>query len=260
MPMAVKMAEEHGDDLVVLLVEVQGSSPEDIQRMALERKWFGHGALWTTERPMASPGRGIPASVLLDIEGRPIVSGNPLGLHSQIEDAIAAELKKVKRGPDGLHKDLKDAWKSAMRGKWSEAIREAEKIADEAGDDAALAEMAVGLADEWRDIAAKRVDRIERLVGQGYYERAENLAKDIEEELEALPEAETKLIALHERLESEELADERKAETALRKMEDKLFSKGARSFKAKSLEKLIEKFPGTKAAERARELLPLLPD
>ncbi len=258
--MTVKMAEEYGDDVAIVFAEAQGHSIQEVEKLALQSKWFGNSAMWTTERPVPSDAKGIPDCVLLDIEGRPILRGNPLAIHKELEEAIANELKKIKHGPDDLPKDLRDAWRDFARGKWSDAIAAADKVADSAGDDATLAEAAKKYADQWRAGATKTVESIGRMIDQGYYEKAEQKLKHLVDDLKGLDDVHQQAVALQEKLDSKDLESERKAENALRKMEDQLFKKGARNFKPKPFERLVDKYPNTKAAEQAKQYIEILSD
>ena len=114
--MAIKLQEEFGDALQVIFVESQGHGAEEIERYGLERKWFGGRALWTSERPVRNTSSGLPSFVLLDVDGRPILEGSSIRLASQMEEAIAAEVQKIRRGPEDAPKDLKDAARDLLRG------------------------------------------------------------------------------------------------------------------------------------------------
>ena len=83
MPLTVKMSQNYGDDLGIVMVESQGAGTEGMARFCLERKWLGNSAMWTTERPVVTGARGIPNYVLLSNEGRVLMMGNPLADHSQ---------------------------------------------------------------------------------------------------------------------------------------------------------------------------------
>ena len=87
------MSEEYGDAVNVLFVEVQGADDAKVERFALEKKWLGTHAMWTTERPLNVGLRGIPNFALLDSSGEVILKGYSTKLHSQIEELVAAEVK-----------------------------------------------------------------------------------------------------------------------------------------------------------------------
>jgi hypothetical protein len=255
--MAIKLQEEYGDALQVIFVESQGHGAEEIERYGLERKWFGGRALWTRERPVRNTSSGLPSFVLLDVEGRQILDGSSIRLASQMEEAIAAEVQKVRRGPDDVPKDLRDAARDLLRGKFGAAAAEAEKLVQKA-DDAELAEGARAVQAAAASRARAASERIGRLIDEGSYLRAAELLKDFEKAVDGSDALEELVAPLQDRLEDDALEDERKAEKALRKLESVLFTKGDDAVPARALTKLAEKHAGTKAAQRASHLASLL--
>lgn len=255
--MAIKLQEEYGDALQVIFVESQGHGAEEIERYGFERKWFGGRALWTSERPVRNTSSGLPSFVLLDVDGRQILAGSSIRLASQMEEAIAAEVLKIRRGPEDAPKDLKDAARSLLRGKFGDALTEAEKLVQKT-DDADLAEAARGVVAAANSRARAAAERVGRLIDEGSYLRAEELLDDLEKAVDGHDALEELVPPLQERLDDDALEDERKAEKALRKLEMVLFTKGDDAVPARALTKLAEKHAGTKAAARASHLATLL--
>ncbi len=70
MPATIKLKEEFGDDLAIVLVESQGADEERFMKFAAARKWLGRDMLWTRERPFSTGAGGLPNFALLDEEGR----------------------------------------------------------------------------------------------------------------------------------------------------------------------------------------------
>ncbi len=99
MPSAIKHDEElSSKGLVTILVEAQGADEATLEHF-----------LWKTfptNRCFASTGAfvpipdsdGIPHAGLIGVDGTLLWAGNPLGQPKQIEELIAAELQKVKKG------------------------------------------------------------------------------------------------------------------------------------------------------------------
>lgn len=255
--MAIKLQEEYGDALQVIFVESQGHGAEEIERYGFERKWFGGRALWTSERPVRNTSSGLPSFVLLDVDGRQILAGSSIRLASQMEEAIAAEVLKIRRGPEDAPKDLKDAARSLLRGKFGDALTEAEKLVQKT-DDADLAEAARGVVADANSRARAAAERVGRLIDEGSYLRAEELLDALEKAVDGHDALEELVPPLQDRLDDDALEDERKAEKALRKLEQVLFTKGDDAVPARALTKLAEKHAGTKAAARASHLATLL--
>ena len=112
MPASIELQEHYGDDLQVIFVESQGASEEKAIGFAYGRKWMGNQAMWTRERPVQVPGRGLPKFALLSAEGELLLQGNPLSMKKKIEQAIDGEIKKAKSAPSGTPKSLSKAWKA----------------------------------------------------------------------------------------------------------------------------------------------------
>ncbi|MDF1800546.1 MAG: hypothetical protein P1V81_15315 [Planctomycetota bacterium] len=252
--MAIKMQAEYGDALQVIFVESQGAKPEAAERFALERKWFGTQAMWTTERPFDSGGRGLPAATLLDANGAVLLSGSSSMLGGKIEDHIEDFMKSRKKFPKAMNKDLKKAWTFAQKGKVADALEELAELEAEGGETGAD-------ASELRaSIEAKvesRLKAITWMLDNGYpidaSEELEALTDDVDEH-EAFSARCSELVA---KLEAEEMADELKAAAALAKLQEKLFADGPDEKLAKKLTKLAGDYPGSKVAARATHLASL---
>ena len=261
MPQSVKEQAEYGDDLAVVFVEVQGHSIEEVEAFGLGQKWLGGKSLWTTERVVQSNARGIPNFVLLDVDGRRILEGNPLAMKKQIDEAIKAQLAIRQKGPTEGPKDLKPVWRDAWKGKFAAALEAAQKLADKPATDDAGAELAEAAAKASTDISAQAgaaADRIGRLIETGRYARAAELLGDLEKGVAGSSDLEQRAAELRTRLSSDELEKERDAEKAVLKLERMLFEKGIDAVPVKTLQKLAEKHEGTKAATRAQRLVAAL--
>jgi hypothetical protein len=93
-PTSTKLQEQFGDDVQVIFVECQNTPKDTYEAFAWKMKWMGNGAMWTTERPMATVGNGLPETAVLGIDGAilmPTLSGEPAAL------IMASRLSTTKR-------------------------------------------------------------------------------------------------------------------------------------------------------------------
>ena len=105
MPATVKLKEEYGSDLAVILVECQGADEQKFMKFAAARKWLGREMMWTRERPFMTGAKGLPNYALLDETGKIVSMGNPLRDHGKITDEIDALT-------DGIDDKISDAIQS----------------------------------------------------------------------------------------------------------------------------------------------------
>ncbi|MGE0143049.1 MAG: hypothetical protein AB7I19_05065 [Planctomycetota bacterium] len=253
--MSLKEQAEFGGDFQVLLVEAQGHSMAEVEKFALERGWLGNAAMWTTQRPFATHGRGIPHAALLDVDGRVILEGNPLAMAKDFKTAIAAQIALRKKGPPSLAKELRPVWRDRVQGKFADAIAEATRLAEGGGEHAEAASAEAAAARAAGDAA---VARIHRLMEQGRYAHASDLLRNLEKGAKGDEALEQSAAELRQRLDSEELETELDAEKSILKLERLLLEKGAEAVPAKAVKKFLDKHADTKAAARAQHLLTLL--
>ncbi len=257
MPASIKLQEEHADDLQVIFVESQGASRDKAAAFALRQKWFGTNAMWTDERPTKSPGRGLPAFVLLGNDGQILLSGNPLAQKGAIEDAIAAQLKLAKSAPQGTPSKLKKAWSELGKGNLAKALTAAEKVALNADDDDLL-EAAESAIEVFTQRAESRLSRARAMMETGDYTFAEEQLDELTKSVKGHAALETRVAEARASLESDDLTVEREAAAALAKIERKMAGKGGPAKQLSSLEKLAEKYPDTKAGARAGRYVQLI--
>ncbi|MEM9800200.1 MAG: hypothetical protein AAGA20_07740 [Planctomycetota bacterium] len=247
------MAEEFGDAVNVLFVEVQGADDGKVEHFCLDKKWMGTSAMWTTERPFNVEARGIPHFALLGVDGEVILFGNPISLHSKIEELVQEQLDVARKGPEDLPKSLKKSWKSFQGGNYADAIEKAQKVVDKGEEDA---EYATGLVADIEKRAAGSVDRASWLMDSGRLVEVEDLLDDLEGRVEGMEDLHARVLAMKETLESDDMKAERDAAKALAKIEETLHKDGLKARNVdRKLEKLVEKYAGTKCAERAKHLL-----
>ena len=105
MPATVKLKEEYGSDLAVILVECQGADEAKFMKFAAGHKWLGREMMWTRERPFMTGAKGLPNYALLDETGTIVAMGNPMRDHGKITSEIDAAIARSKKGPKGLPKE-----------------------------------------------------------------------------------------------------------------------------------------------------------
>lgn len=249
------MQEEFGEDLAIVFVEVQGHKREDVERFTLQKKWFGGASMWTTERPFNTGATGIPNCALLSREGKLLMTGNPLGMHKEIHEAVTSEIRASREAPEGTPRELSKAWKSFGRDKVADAIEQAEKASQD--EDSAVAEVAKAALETFQRRLDGRIARATWLLDNGYYAESSDLMKALQKSAKGVPTAEERLDALEERLKSKDLADEISAEKKYLRLEGTLFQNGPEDGLVRALTKFAEQNEGTKAADRARRWITL---
>src|SRR5947207_332711 len=102
--MSIKLQEEYGDAVNVLLVETGKLSDVETEQFVIKKKWKGGKSIWTRERPFDIGLNYLPAAVLLSPDGKVVLKGNPIELHPRIKSEIDAELAAARKPP----KDVPD--------------------------------------------------------------------------------------------------------------------------------------------------------
>jgi hypothetical protein len=249
-PTCLQLQKKHGEDLQVLLVEVGGADATAMQRFALEYRWLGGRALWTTENPLPSAALTVPWGVVVSSWGEVLFAGNSLEQNAQLVAAIENDLEARRRGPPGTPRGLARAWAEFEKGRPARALA----LAEAARDDAELRGAAQVALDVFGRRIETRLGRVSTLIEAGRLTQAEERLAALARSLSGRDEFVSQLEQLRARLDDEGLDAEREADKALVKLEHKLFAEGLDDRLARSLEKLAEKHTGTRAAERARRL------
>jgi len=248
------MQAEYGDDLQVIFVESQGTTAPDTEKFILRHKWMSSAALWTNERPLDAGIRGLPSYVLLSAEGQVLAKGNDVD--SDTAELIEEEISKAGNGPEDASKEIAKAWKSFSKGKLSNAIADAEK----AGTKPELAEEAQMTIAEFGKRTQARVDSAKWRIDNGYFSAAKDLLDALAKEVKGT-DFEADVASQARRLDDPVLQPEIEAEEALERITSKLFEEGfdKKGKFQKSLEKFVERYDGSKASVRGRNLLAMAP-
>lgn len=250
MPASLDLAEEYGDDLVVIFVESQGASRAQAELYAYGRKWMGAGAMWTTEAPFQAGSPGLPATVLLSSDGEVLLTGNPLELRQKIDDAVEAEVETVRKGPKGLARSLRRSWIDFANGKYASAFSGARDHLDGKDGDSAVEVLAV-----FDRRLQRRIARVERMIAGGHYLEAAERLEDLAKGVRGLEDYEGAVQHLRARLAADDLEDELAAARAFAKIQAKAWDEGLERGVLRSLERFLSRYPESRAAERARHLL-----
>lgn len=250
-PSAVKLSQQYGEDLAILFVEVQGATPDKMASFALRQKWLGNDAMWTTERPFSLGLQGIPHSALIGPDGKVVMAGYTSEIHSKMEKKIAELVKEAKDAPAGTPKSLEKAWKELAKGRYAAALKEARAVAENPrSTDVEAAQQAIA---EFNRRAESDLARAAWQVDNGCMasavERIERIAKAVEGEAE--------LAERVKELRSKASANQQELDAAreLAKIQGKLYAEGPDAKHEKALQKLAEKYAGTRAATRATQLI-----
>ena len=254
MPASLKLQEEYGDQIQVILIESQGATPQAAEKFAFQRNWLNGPSMWTSERPFSTGARGLPNFVLLSNDGEVLLKGNPMAMKGKIEEAIAAEVRKGKKAPEGTPKALEKAWKELRKGEYSKAIT----LATKAGSKAEVAEDAAATVKLFEARAGAALDELAWCMENGYLTQAEDRLEVLKKTLKGQEELMNRAGELLQELESEAFEAEWAACKDFEKLMSKVSRKGVDERTGKSLEALVEKHPGTKNAERAAHMASML--
>ena len=260
MPAALKLQEEFGDTLQTVFVEVGRASSDKMQAFAIDKGWFGGDgasqAIWTKERPFDVGTGSIPAFALMDENGKVLLSGTTTRMHSEIEETIEQYAKASKKAPKDLPKAVGKLQVDFFKGKLGAALNAARDLAEVPNTrDAEVQPAAIAAVERFETKLKRELKRADWLIDKGFFAVAEADLKDLQKGLKGCDEYLDMVAERLDTLESDELKSERAAEDALTKLEKKLYTKGTDKVKSKSLTQLAEKYPGTRAAERAQALV-----
>lgn len=261
MPAALKLQEEYKDSLQVLFVEVGNANNPKMQAFAIDKGWYAASgnAMWTKEKPFDSGQKYIPAFVLLDESGKVILSGLTGSMHKEIEELIDEHAKARTKGPEDAPAQVAKLYGEFYKGKAGKALADAMALAADPGRGGEEVQTAAQAAVTIMQASLEReLKRADWMLENGFYAVAEAGLDDLSKSLKGADDWLAKVTERADRVRSTELAEERKAEEALAKLEKKLFDKGTDKVSAKSLAAIGEKFPGTKAALRAESLIAIV--
>jgi len=247
----MKMQEELGDDIQILLVESQGHTLDDAEKMAYEKKWINDRSIWTAERPFDTGAKGIPNYALLGNDGTILSMGNPGSDHSKVQELINEQLKLAKKGAKGMSPTAAKANAEFEKGNFTAAL----KLLD-AAPEAEKAE-ADKLRHSLETRAKAKVARLDWYIGAGEFDKADKLLPTLQKGMVGDEKLEASVKACADKLTSKELAQEREASKALAKVQKLIQGDGIGDVAVKQLNTVATKYPNTRAAKKASHLIDL---
>lgn len=250
------MQEEFGDALQVLFVECQGATPGKAKKFALEKKWLGTQAAWTTERPFHTGTRGLPNFALLDAEGRLVLKGYSNSMHKEIEETIARLIRESAEGPAGTPSKLKGVYRDTYKGSYAKAHAHADKFLAKAKDDAenkagqaAIAHINAKVDQQWK--------QLEWQVANGHWPEAQVRLKALQKGIKGVAVWESKAAHWDEQLQDGLTKEDLAAAKTLARMEVALFESGKADGLEKPVRKILDSTESDAIRKRAQGLLDL---
>jgi hypothetical protein len=247
--MAMKMQEELGDDVTILLVESQGHKADEVEKFIYGKKWVNDRSLWTTEQPFDTGAKGIPNYALLSNDGEILSMGNPGSDHTKIVDLINEQLKNAKKGAKGMAPSCVKASTDFEKGNYAAAIKSLD-----AAPEAEKAE-ADKLKHSLETRAHAKVSRLDWYIDAAEFDKADKLLGVLQKGVAGHEKLETAVKASAEKLADKEMAQEREAGKALAKVLKLVTGGGLDDIAVKQLKAVSAKYPKTRAARRADHLV-----
>jgi hypothetical protein len=259
----LRLQREHGDDLAVLLVDMQGASMETIESTAFRKGWIGGRALWSNEHVAWGGGVGFPQYSLLACDGKLLKTAMTglVGMNfvnkdiEELEDAVAAQVRVGREGPPDALPEVARLWKDFSGGKAAQALADARRLAAEAPERSPLRAQAESALAALRRRVEGRIGRAECLLEAGRYGEVEAEHTGLAGELDGEPELAERCAAIEAALRSPDTAAERTAAEELDDVLAEIADKGLKKPYRRALEKLVKKRAGTRAAARAARYL-----
>ena len=247
MPASIKLQKEYGDDLAVIFVESQGTSPADTTKFIMSHRWMGNQAMWTHERPFDTGSRGLPNFALLSADGIVIAKGNHMS--SKHTDMIEEEIKRGKGAPADAHKAFAKSWKEFGNGNYAKALAETAKVGSKKTE---LSEEAEELTSLFELRIQSKLDRVGWLLKNGYPTRAKDMINVTLKGLKGAGEMESSAREVQNRFDSDEVKLELQAATKINRLLEKVYEDGRDEKLFAKLGKMADEFSGTKVGARAK--------
>ena len=255
MPAAVKLQQEFGDRIQVILVESQGTGYEKSVGFALKAGWLGNGAIWTSQRPFSTGSNGLPSFALLDASGKVVLKGSSNAMHGKIVDEIERMVGKPDYGD--MPKPVQKVYKELNKGKIASAYVIAEKVIAKPGSKdtsivLAAAEASLAVVQGRFD---SQVSSINWLAENGYPIRALDAAKDLVKNVAKNDDMKATANALVEMLEGDEFKEQMKWDKSLTKLEMAMYENKEGDLRSiKKIEELKDEAAGSPIGARAEGL------
>ena len=230
-PEALRLQEEFGEDIQVILVEVGGASDHQVASFALGKKWLGGPAMWTTERPVDLPASEVPSFVLLSPRGEISLQGKTQDHLREIDDELGQLIRSSGKPPKDLSKELGRAWVACNEGDFVKAKEIADKSLEDASDDGVKRAEAQRILKMIAERIESQLKRVRWLMDHGYPIEATEMIESLKKGLKGMAEHEAAIKKLEERLETPEMKLELEAQKALAKIEKKIYEEPRRALR-----------------------------
>jgi thiol-disulfide isomerase/thioredoxin len=252
-PDAIQLQAEFGDAVQVLLCEAGHSSDNQVLSYALNKGWLATSAMWTTEHPVTRETKDVPYFMLLDAQGEIAMEGIASEQRRELEQKLEELVKDAAKGPRELSRDLAKAITEANDGNFTKARDIAGAAVEEAGEDTVKLQEAKRVLSTVEERLEQRLKRARWMLDNGYPIEATDSLSRLAKGVKGWPEPEVRVADMNAELETPEMKLEVEAQKALQKIEKKLFVEPDVRL-VKQLQKIVEKYPRTKTAERAKQL------
>lgn len=252
-PYALKLQETWGEDLQVVLVEVQGAGDDEAARFALRQRWFGGRSVWTSETPFWPGGSMLPTSALLGNQGHVLWKGNPLTQSREIERLVAEQVRLRRAPPDATPASLRPAWSEYMRGNYGRAVQLASEVERRAGAEPAALEMLKSGLAALRDGVDGRFAQVAALAEAGFLDEADARLDELRAGVKDDAELRARVAGLAAANSADATRVERDAARQLARILSRYFESGGDAQVARELTQFAARNVGTKAAARAAD-------
>ena len=260
MPHAIKQDHELSKlGLVTILIEMQGHKMEEVEPFIMG-KWADSDVPFAVSEqpPIKSTSKGIPACALIGVDGTVLAEGSYGSISGKVGKLIEAELAKVRRGW-GSTKSIAKA-RAVLHGKGdlAKARELIEELAQDAGQDEALA----AEVEELREELAIKVDNgirsIEHFLEDGRWIEAQQRADALAKSVKGIEEWESRLTTAAAPLEDDQAKTEMKLAKQLAKIMHAIRAKGPKGGEERYLRKLAEGNEQTRVGQRALRLAEII--
>jgi hypothetical protein len=252
-PDALRLQADFGESLQVLLCETGRSAENQVLSYALNKGWLTTSTMWTSESPVKRESRDVPYFVLLDAQGEIAMEGIASEQRRELEQTVGDLVKETAKGPRELSRELAKAITEANDGNFTKAREIAQAAVDEAGDDTVKLQEARQVLASVEERLEQRLKRARWMLDNGYPIEATDALAKLAKGVKGWEEPEQRATDMTAELETPEMKFELEAQKALQKIEKKMFEDPDVRL-VKQLQKIVEKYPRTKTAERAKQL------
>ncbi len=250
-PHALKLQETWGDDLQIVLVEVQGAGQDEAERFALRQHWLGGRSLWSSEVPFWPGGNSLPTSVLLGNDGQVLWKGNPLTQSREIDRLIAEQVRARRAVPSSAPEALRPAWTELVRGNLGRAAQLATEVEDRLRDDPIASRDLLPSLTALRRAIEAPFGQVVALAEAGFLDEADARLDELRGAVKDDAALSARIGALAESWSGESVRAERDASRRVARLLSRYFESGGDDAIARELTEFVAANNGTRAAVRA---------